>query len=43
MVCRSFMDQYPERINILNSDNEAYILDVDTEEDIQKLGITRAQ
>ena len=43
MVCRSFMDQYPERIKILNSDNEAYILDVDTEEDIQKLGITRTQ
>jgi molybdenum cofactor cytidylyltransferase/nicotine blue oxidoreductase len=43
MVCRSFMDQYPARIHILNSDNEAYILDVDTEEDIQKLGITRAK
>jgi CTP:molybdopterin cytidylyltransferase MocA len=43
MVCRSFMDQYPERTKIFNSNNEAYILDLDTVEDIQKLGITRAQ
>jgi molybdenum cofactor cytidylyltransferase/nicotine blue oxidoreductase len=43
MVCRSFMDQYPARIKIFNSNNEAYILDVDTEEDIQKLGISRAE
>ena len=42
MVCRSFMDQYPNRIKILSSDNEAYVLDVDTVADIQKLGITRA-
>jgi len=42
MVCRSFMDQYPNRIKMFNSDNEAYVLDVDTVADIQKLGITRA-
>ena len=42
MVCRSFMDQCPNRIKMFNSDNEAYILDVDTVADIQKLGITRA-
>lgn len=42
MVCRSFVDKNPNRIKILNSDNEAYILDVDTDSDIQKLGITRA-
>jgi molybdenum cofactor cytidylyltransferase/nicotine blue oxidoreductase len=41
MVCRSFMNQHPERIRVLESDNEAYILDVDTDADIQKLGITR--
>ena len=41
MVCRSFMDQHPNRIKMFNSDNEAYILDVDTVADIQKLGITR--
>ena len=42
MVCRSYMDKNPNRIKIFNSDNEAYILDVDTDADIQKLGITRA-
>ena len=42
MVCRSFMDKYPERVKIFNSDNDSYILDVDTEADIQRLGITRA-
>ncbi len=42
MVCRPFMDQHPNRIKIFNSDNQAYILDVDTVADIQKLGITRA-
>jgi len=41
MVCRSFMDKNPNRIKILNSDNDAYVLDVDTDADIQKLGITR--
>jgi molybdenum cofactor cytidylyltransferase/nicotine blue oxidoreductase len=41
MVCRSFMDQHPERIKVYETNNEAYILDVDTDADIQKLGITR--
>lgn len=41
MVCRSFMDKYPERVKIFNSNDEAFILDVDTDQDIQKLGITR--
>ena len=42
MVCRTFMDKYPERVRLFNSDNNAYILDIDTDEDIQKLGITRS-
>jgi molybdenum cofactor cytidylyltransferase/nicotine blue oxidoreductase len=41
MVCRSFMDKHPERIKIHNSDNDAYVLDIDTDADIQRLGITR--
>ena len=41
MVCRTFMDKNPDRIKIFNSDNDAYILDVDTDADIQRLGITR--
>lgn len=42
MVCRSFMDKNPNRIKIFHSNNDAYILDVDTDADIQKLGITKA-
>jgi molybdenum cofactor cytidylyltransferase/nicotine blue oxidoreductase len=41
MVCRLFMDKNPSRIKIFNSNNDAYVLDVDTDADIQKLGITR--
>jgi len=41
MVCRPFMDGHPELVHIFSTDNEAYILDVDTEEDIQKLGLQR--
>ena len=42
MVCRPYMDQHPELIQIYEMNNPAYVLDVDTEADIQKLGITRA-
>jgi len=41
MVCRPYMDQHPAKIKIYDTDSTAFILDVDTEEDIQKLGITR--
>jgi molybdenum cofactor cytidylyltransferase/nicotine blue oxidoreductase len=41
MVCRPYMDQHPELVKIYETNNLAYILDVDTELDIQKLGITR--
>ena len=41
MVCRPFMDQHPDKVKIFEIDSTAFILDVDTEEDIQKLGITR--
>ena len=42
MVCRPYMDQHPELIQICEINHSAYVLDVDTEADIQKLGITRA-
>jgi len=42
MVCRPYMDQHPELIQIYEMNNPAYVLDIDTEADIQKLGITRA-
>lgn len=41
MVCRSYMDQHSTLVRIYESDNTAFILDVDTESDIQKLGISR--
>lgn len=41
MVCRPFMDENPELIRIFESENQAYILDVDTQDDIQKLGLER--
>ena len=36
MVCRAFMDVHPEQVRIMHTRNEAFILDVDTPEDIQK-------
>jgi len=41
MVCRPYMNQHPEQVRILATENEAFILDVDTEADIQSMGITR--
>ena len=41
MVCRPFMDEHPELVRIFSTGNEAYILDVDTEEDIKRLGLQR--
>lgn len=39
MVCRPFMDQHPELIKVFDTNNEAYLMDVDTQADIQKLGL----
>ena len=39
MVCRVYMDQHPEQIKTFATDNAAYVLDVDTQADIQKLGL----
>ena len=39
MVCRLFMDRHPELIKIFETNNQAYLLDVDTQADIQKLGL----
>ena len=41
MVCRPYMDQYPKLVLIMNTDKQAYVLDVDTELDIQALGLTK--
>ncbi len=41
MVCRPYMDQHPALVRVYETDNTAFILDVDTEADIQKLEISR--
>ena len=42
MVCRPFMDQHPELVQIFATDNQAYIADVDTDVDISKFDLQRA-
>jgi len=34
MVCRKFMDEHPEVVNVFHTDNEHFILDVDSLEDL---------
>jgi len=41
MVCRPFMDQHPELVQIFATDNQAYIADVDTDADISKFDLQR--
>lgn len=41
MVCRPFMDDHPELVQIFSTDNQAYIQDVDTADDVLKLGLQR--
>jgi molybdenum cofactor cytidylyltransferase/nicotine blue oxidoreductase len=39
MVCRAYMDQHPELVKTMATDNLAYVLDADTQDDVQKLGL----
>jgi molybdenum cofactor cytidylyltransferase/nicotine blue oxidoreductase len=39
MVCRPYMDQHPELVKLFATENQAYLMDVDTPADIQKLGL----
>ena len=39
MVCRLFMDRHPDLVKVFETNNQAYLLDVDTQADIQKLGL----
>nr|WP_231970344.1 NTP transferase domain-containing protein [Polynucleobacter necessarius] len=41
MDCRRYMDLNPELVQRFETPHEAFVLDVDTLEDIQKLGIDR--
>lgn len=35
MVCRAYMDSHPPRVRVLHTSNQAFVMDVDTPEDIQ--------
>ncbi|MBU3607027.1 nucleotidyltransferase family protein [Polynucleobacter nymphae] len=41
MVCRPFMDQHPELVQIFATDDQAYIADVDTESELSQFGLKR--
>jgi CTP:molybdopterin cytidylyltransferase MocA len=41
MVCRPFMDEHPELVQIFATDNLAYIADVDTEADLSEFNLKR--
>lgn len=36
MVCRAYMDAHPSYVRAMHTSNQAYVMDVDTPEDIQK-------
>lgn len=36
MVCRKFMDQHPEMVDVFESDNQHFVMDVDSLEDLKK-------
>ena len=39
MVCRPYMDLHPELVKTFVTDNQAFVMDVDTQNDIQRLGL----
>jgi len=41
MVCRPFMDQHPELVQIFATDDQAYIADVDTESELSQFSLKR--
>ena len=42
MVCREFMDVNPSKVRTMHTSNQAFVLDVDTSEDIQRHKLSRA-
>ena len=42
MVCRKYMDTHPDKVRAMLTSNQAFVMDVDTPEDIQqhKLSLT---
>ena len=43
MVCRPFMDKHPELIKAYDTSNNAFVLDADTKDDIQNLGLEKSK
>lgn len=39
LVCRAYMDKYPEKVQMLETQNHAFVQDVDCPEDAVKLGL----
>ena len=43
MVCRTYMDQHPALVKTFVTANQAFVIDVDTQNDIEKLGLDKIQ
>jgi len=41
MVCRVYMDAHPEKVRVMRTSNQAFVMDVDTPEDIQRHKLSR--
>ena len=41
MVCRPYMDSHPQQVRQLVTNNKAYLVDVDTEDDIQRQDLVK--
>ncbi|MCF8166501.1 MAG: nucleotidyltransferase family protein [Rhodoferax sp.] len=41
MVCRDYMDSHPDKIRAMHTSNQAFVMDVDTPEDIQRHKLKR--
>lgn len=41
LVCRTYMDAHPEQVHIMETQNSAFVLDVDTPEDILRHKLSR--
>ena len=41
MVCRPYMDSHPQQVRQLVTSNKAYLVDVDTEDDIQRQDLVK--
>jgi molybdenum cofactor cytidylyltransferase/nicotine blue oxidoreductase len=39
-VCRTYMDTHPEQVRIMDTENAAFVMDVDTPEDIDRYGLS---